>query len=488
MSNLNTNELKTQVQNKIDSLNLASISQESLISFIKTGQAVGANITALESELATRLDNVNASDSLTDIALLSVATNLVTQNRTIYVDNVGELPNISAPGTVYYVSQAKKHYVKKQNNTWTPIDIRPTNNFPLYGWGDNTQRQLGNSYIVTNTSSPVPVQDQSQDWIQIDSKIADHNLAIKYDGTLWAWGRNDLGQCGTGDNTSYKETPILVANTFTDWIQASVGGLVSGGVRSNGSIWMWGLNTSGQLGDNTTISRNSPVSVFTQFNDWTTIATGGFHTLGLRANGTLWAWGRNDNSQLGDSTTQNRSQPIQEFRAFSNWTKISAGQNHSLAIRTDGTLWSWGLGSNGRLGNNDTVNNTIATQIAGTWTIWTELSAGQSHSTGILSNGLLLSWGENINGKLGDNTTANRSSPVIAVGGITSWSGVSAGTNHTVALTADGKTYTWGQNTDGRLGNITTTNRSSPTLVQGVRDGWTQVSAGVTHTLASRVN
>jgi alpha-tubulin suppressor-like RCC1 family protein len=172
---------------------------------------------------------------------------------------------------------------------------------------------------------------QFSDWISV-SAGGSHSLALRANGTAWAWGLNSSGRLG--DNTTVsKSSPVSVVGGFSDWLSVSGGGAHSLGVRANGSAWTWGSNTSGQLGDQTTVAKSSPVSVMGGFSDWVSVNAGGYHTVGLTASGMIWSWGNNEGGRLGDGTTVAKSSPVSITGGLNNWLVVSAGGFHSLAIR-----------------------------------------------------------------------------------------------------------------------------------------------------------
>jgi alpha-tubulin suppressor-like RCC1 family protein len=148
----------------------------------------------------------------------------------------------------------------------------------------------------------------------------------------WAWGANISGQLGDNTETD-RSSPVSVVGGFTDWVQISAGGDHTAAVRANGTAWAWGNNQFGRLGDNTTTSRLSPVSVVGGFTDWVQISAGGSHTTAIRSNGTAWAWGSNLTGQLGDNTVTTKSSPVSVVGGFTDWVQISAGSFHTAAIR-----------------------------------------------------------------------------------------------------------------------------------------------------------
>jgi alpha-tubulin suppressor-like RCC1 family protein len=214
------------------------------------------------------------------------------------------------------------------------------------------------------------------------------------------------------------------------------------------------------------------------------VATGQFHTAAIRTDGTLWTWGGNANGQLGSGTTVDQTSPVQ-IGSNTTWTSVAAGDTHTVALRADGTLWAWGGNVHGQLGDGTTALRLNPVQI-GSNTTWTSVAAGGIHTLARRADGTLWAWGNNANGQLGDGTTVNKSSPV-QVGSNTTWTSVAVGQYHAVARRADGTLWAWGLNTSGQLGDGTTTQRNSPVQI-GSNTTWTSVAAGQTHTVARRAD
>ena len=198
----------------------------------------------------------------------------------------------------------------------------------------------------------------------------------------------------------------------------------------------------------------------------------------------VWTWGDNTRGQLGDNTTISRSSPGTTAGGGTTWSQVSAGNQHTVAVKTDGTLWTWGLNTSGQLGTGNTTARSSPVTTAGGGTTWSQVSAGGFHTAAIKTDGMLWTWGYNGYGQLGDNTQNNRSSPVTTAGGGTTWSQVNCGWYHTAAIKTDGTLWTWGYNGYGRLGDNTTTDRRSPITTAGGGTTWSQVSAGGFHTAA----
>ena len=249
----------------------------------------------------------------------------------------------------------------------------------LYAWGFNSNGQLGQGN-TTSYSSPVQIGSLTT-W-----KFVNYGCAIKTDDTLWMWGVNSFGQLGQGNITSYS-SPVQVG-TLT-WSTISVNNGSSIAIQSNGTLWGWGFNGSGTLGVSNTTNYSSPVQVGALTN-WSKIAvandsSGGGHVLAIKTDGTLWAWGSGGNGQIGDSTTTTYSSPVQ-IGALTTWAEISAGGLFSLAVKTDGTLWAWGSNGQGQLGVSSTTSYSSPIQV-GSSTNWlsTKISGGAYSSFGIRS-------------------------------------------------------------------------------------------------------
>jgi len=266
--------------------------------------------------------------------------------------------------------------------------------------------------------------------------------AIKTDGTLWTWGRNSYGTLGI-NNTTNKLTPVTTFLGGTNWRQVSCGLGHVAAIKTDGTLWTWGRNAYGQLGigvAGTSTNRTTPVKIGTATN-WKDISCGREHTLAVKTDGTLWVWGRNNTRQLGlgSGVTANQNAP-QQLGTAKTWKKVSGGVDHSAAIKTDGTLWLWGGGGNGELGNFYTTTNParstpVTTFLGGT--NWKQVELGYRFSAAIKTDGTLWTWGSQSlgSGNLGINVSGgSRSSPVTTFAGGNNWKQVAAGEYTTVAV------------------------------------------------------
>jgi len=354
----------------------------------------------------------------------------------------------------------------------------------LWSWGVNIDGELGIGNTI-DKSSPVQIGALSN-WSTFSAGSL-HVAAIKQDGSLWTWGDNVNGELGIG-SVAGKSSPVQVG-ALTDWAKISCGGMYTAAehyymmaTKTDGTLWAWGDNSNGQLGDGTTVSKSSPIQIGA-LTDWATVTTGwGMHTFAVKTDGTLWAWGNGAGGRLGDGTTVSKSSPIQ-IGALTNWSKVYAGVSHAIAIKADGTLWAWGNNSSGQLGNGSTVAKSSPIQI-GALTTWAMASAGGDQSLATKTDGTLWAWGNNIEGELGIGTTVDKNSPV-QVGALTDWASVSVGVDHVAAIKTDGTIWTWGFNTNGNLGDGTTVAKSSPIQV-GALTTWTKVQATESFTVAMK--
>jgi alpha-tubulin suppressor-like RCC1 family protein len=349
-------------------------------------------------------------------------------------------------------------------------------------WGNNTNGQLGDN-TSAHKSSPVQTVCGGTNWKTVAGGQF-HTAAIKTDGTLWMCGYNNGGELG--DNTTVrKSSPVQTVAGGTNWKTVACDAGLIAAIKTDGTLWTWGRNTYGQLGDNTRTNRSSPVQTVCGGTNWKTVACDGFHATAIKTDGTLWKWGYNIYGQLGDGTIADKSSPVQTVAGGTNWKTVAAGYNHTAAIKTDGTLWTWGWNTYGQLGDNTTAHKSSPVQTVAGGTNWKQVAAGVDHTAAIKTDGTLWTWGRGNFGQIGDNTSAvNRSSPVQTVCGGANWKTVACGGYHTAAIKTDGTLWLWGQENYGQLGDSTPTNKSSPVQTLTGGTNWKQVTAGRYHTIA----
>lgn len=335
------------------------------------------------------------------------------------------------------------------------------NDGTLRAWGVNNLGQLGNGLTI---QSSIPVQVSGMSGVTHISAGENHGLARRDDGSVWGWGGGWVGQLGDG-NSFDSSTPVQVKNSSGVGMLTGINNVAAGSAHSialqnNGTVWAWGYNYYGQLGDGGNSNRNLPVQVKNSsgagaLGGVIAVAAGGFHSLALAANGTVWAWGYNDIGQLGDGSNLSSNKPVQVkdqsgTAPLSGIIAIAAGNSFSLALKNDGTVWGWGGNWGGQLGNGTSAASQLPSMaiISGI----SAMDAGASFSLGLESDGAVWSWGGNESGQLGSGRLDSSVLPTILTGlpGVAS---ISAGGDHALALEPDGVLWAWGSNESGQHGD-----------------------------------
>ena len=329
-------------------------------------------------------------------------------------------------------------------------------------FGENASGQLGDG-STSDKSSPVSVNGLSG-IIAVSAggdQLEAHSVALKANGTVWGWGSNLYGGLGNGSTTN-SGAPVQ-AQGLSNVTHIAAGGWHTMALKSDGTVWTWGWNADGQLGLGNTTDKSTPQQV-PGLNNITRIAAGTYHNLALRSDGTVWAWGDNISGQIGDGSTTDRSSPVQ-VTGLSNVIAISAGRFFSLAIKQDGSVWTWGENLYGQLGDGTTVDKSSPVQVSGlTGITGSVVATGAFHCLVVKSDNTVWSWGRNTYGNLGDGSVTNRSTPV-QVSGMNYVAGMAAGTNFSLFHKSDGSFWACGRNASGQLGDGTVTQRN--TVTQG---------------------
>ena len=344
-----------------------------------------------------------------------------------------------------------------------------TYSYQLWGWGNNERGQLAQN-IVTQISSPVQIPGLTWSTIGV-AYNTDTVHATKTDGTLWAWGKNDDGSLGTNQGPGQTDgfsSPVQIPGT--DWAGAAGSRNVGFAVKTNGTLWGWGAQSIGQIGVNNRTQYSSPVQIPGTTWNASKFRGGYNNVITIKTDGTLFAWGSNAYGQLGDGSTTQRSSPTQI--PGTTWTQ-AAISGSTIATKSDGTLWTWGNNNYGSLGHNQGPGNNYSSpkQIPGTnWTtsVTNGMSLGHAgyNMVALKTDGTLWVWGRGSDGEGGWNTTTAKSSPVQLPG--TNWRAVEgSGGNSFYAQKTDGTMWVWGHNEQGQLGQNSQIQFSSPVQIPG---------------------
>jgi alpha-tubulin suppressor-like RCC1 family protein len=351
----------------------------------------------------------------------------------------------------------------------TYVDYAIKQNGTLWKWVHTAASASGVTQVGTATN-----------WSKVASShgtsIEEHALLIKMNGSLWAIGKNQFGQLG--DGTLIEKTLPVQIGTATDWSFVCAGLYSSFALKTNNSLWVWGMNQHTQFGNYKNKNVFQPVASPSSWKTASTpISSFSGHTLAIRSNGTLWSWGQNNDGQLGIGTTYtHKVLPVQVGTA-ADWKQVTNGNFSSLALKENGTLWAWGRNTYGVLGTGTGSSNILTPFQVGLDTTWEYVSAGNEHVLAIKENGTLWTWGRNNQGQLGIGSIVDQATPV-QIGTDTTWLWVSAGLQFSTALKIDGTLWTWGSNSHGQLGRVGVTN--IPGLVNS-STSWKTIAAGGYH-------
>jgi hypothetical protein len=318
----------------------------------------------------------------------------------------------------------------------------------IWAWGKNSSGQYGNG----NTSIkrfPIKVDSVNQ-WKRISTSYS-HVLAIKQDGSLWGWGENGSGELGLGDYTDRLKAVRI--GTRNDWVKVFAGFERSFALTSDGKLWCWGNNAWGALGDGSSADRNIPAKLDSTLK-FDTVAAGSFHTLAITKSRKMYAWGRNNYSQIGDPVFVNQftvNKP-QKIGTDSSWAMVAAGGYHSVALKNDGTIWTWGMNEGGELGDSSLVAKRTAPARMGTANNWKAISAQLTSSNmAQKTDGSIWGWGRNYNGIFGFEADIIKYRP-FKIGTATNWKFVRTGGYANYFLNNAGTLFSCGYNGTGGLG------------------------------------
>jgi alpha-tubulin suppressor-like RCC1 family protein len=332
------------------------------------------------------------------------------------------------------------------------------------GGNGNSTLGLGNS---TNYSSPKQLGSLTN-WSSIS--ISQETLALKTDGTLWAWGNNNFGALGLNNRSGYN-SPKQVG-TLTSWVNAATCYRWSAGVRADGTLWGWGLGLYGVHGLNISASQyiSSPTQIGALTN-WAQVG-GNNYEVALKTDGTLWWWGAVGNFSYFSSPKQ--------VGAASNWVSFAAGGGSVYAIANDSTLWGWGINNVYYILGLGTTTYWLSAPVQISSAKWMSVGGGGSFGAAVKQDGTLWVWGRNLAGEAGQNNMTSIFSVPTQVGALTNWAKVACGNQSTYAIKQDGTLWAWGNNSSGNLGFGNTLNYSSPKQV-GSLTTWNKLMTSSAH-------
>jgi alpha-tubulin suppressor-like RCC1 family protein len=368
------------------------------------------------------------------------------------------------------------------------------------GWGRNNSGQLGIGNFNTPQPSPVTVPDSGS--ITAISAGEFFTLFLKADGTVLGTGDNTFGQIGDGTQT-VRSSPVAVIN-LSNVAATSASQLHSLALLQDGTMMAWGRNAEGQLGNGGGGSGQfsaAPIPVINLTNVMA-IASGGVYSLALKSDGTVWAWGSNSDGQLGNGTTPNSNPhgtPAQvgaNVAGFTNIIAISAGVNHAVALKSDGTVWVWGSNVFGEAGNGAAGGNQLVPVQNSALFGVSQIAAAWHYSYALKSDGNLFAWGYNVRGNLGNGTTNStgcQCNPLPQQTSITNVVDIKATDEHALARKTDGSVWAWGWNLHGQLGDGTTLTtgcqcRAAPVQLTAAGTGNSIIAAGYFHSFAAQLS
>jgi len=332
---------------------------------------------------------------------------------------------------------------------------------------------------------PAPTEVSTTDWRSVTTGD-NHSCGIRTSGRLYCWGLDDTGQLGDGLPLAQQSLPVEVAGGATNWASVDAGGSQTCARKTNGRLFCWGSDLHGQLGDGPPPGdQAAPVQVVGGATDWASVSAGRYHTCARKTDGRLFCWGADHSGQVGDGGPLGLVfalfVPVEVFGGATNWASVSAGQDHTCARRTTGRLFCWGADGSGQLGNGTPNNDeAVPVEVAGGLRTWSQVGAGGAHTCARRTSGRLFCWGDDASGQLGNGAavTADLAAPHQVAGGFTDWRAVSAGGLHTCARRTMGRLACWGSDASGQLGDgLPLADQAAPVALAGTNWGGA-ISAG----------
>ncbi len=358
-------------------------------------------------------------------------------------------------------------------------------------WGKNNTGQVGNDAVAAAVTRPVNVMNLTIPVAEVAAGM-EHTCVRASANRVHCWGGNAYGRSSFGDTQSVLSVlrPQPVSGLPSPLARLSLRGNTACGATRQGTVSCWGNNSAGQIGDALTLSNADLIQQagprdVVDLDNVTDVAAGGLHACALRADRTVWCWGSNAYGQLGDQTALQRRRPVQVV-GIVDAVQIAAGPSYTCARTAPGAVWCWGLNDNGQLGIGSTSNSLQAVRAVGLEQNVVDISLGHSHACAARNDGKVLCWGLNGNGQLGDGTTTQRTVPTLVNDAFGNYVAVAAAASHSCGLTVGGQPKCWGYNHVGQLGDGSTLQRTTPAAVAVLTDGVVRIAAGSYHTCALR--
>lgn len=395
----------------------------------------------------------NSIESTTEFTVTGLAAGTTYKFTVRSKDYAGNLSPVSNE-----VSFTTEHPVPIKVSAGSNHTLALKSDGSVWSWGSNSSGQLG---IQSAAVSPSPRMVSSINSITSISTGNSFSLALRSDGTVWAWGQNTIGQLGNSAITGYQNIPKKIEG-LTDITAISAGNTHALALKSDGTVWAWGSNMNGELGTGSSTNSYTPVKI-NSLTNVKSISAGMFYSIAVKTDGSVWVWGTNYSGQLGDGTTTNRTTPV-KLSGISQVTSVSAGEFHVIALKEDGTVWAWGQNDNGQLGDGTYTSRKSPVKIPNLNNI-KQVSAGMYYSMA-RSESSLYTWGDNMSGQLGNNSSMPSKTPVV-VSSLSEITDIDAGSQHGGAVTKTGL-FMWGSNNFGQLGNGFTSNSRIPVVVKGL--------------------